>query len=263
METKNEVAVVKPKKIKPVKQAVITVPGDETSNFIQLAIANGASVEIMEKMFALRQKVNEEKARGAFVKAMADFQAECPIIEKTKKVNGKDGKLRYEYAPLETIVAGIRGILSKNRLSYKWEVENKEGIIKATAVITHEAGHSESSSFEIPIDKDGYMTAPQKYASALTYAKRYALVNVLGISTGEDDTDATDVNKEPEAKSPKARIVMLMRLLGVDPNSTKQEFEAASMELVQLPLEEKNYCEIIDRLTLMVQEKQDDNYQEK
>jgi hypothetical protein len=63
---------------------------------------------------------------------------------------------------------------------------------------------------------DGYMTAPQKYASAQTFAKRYALCNVLGISTGDEDTDATDVNKENTAKSDKAKIMFLLKALEKD-----------------------------------------------
>ena len=240
------------------------VQGDESSTFITMALANNAPIETLEKLFALHEKVKAEKARGEYVVAISQFQADCPIIQKTKKVLGKDGKVRYQYAPLETIIEGIKAIMAANKLSYRWEVENKPDIIKATAIITHAAGHSESSSFEIPIDKDGFMTAPQKFASALTYAKRYALCNALGISTGDEDVDATDQHKEPEAKSPKSRIVMLMRLLGVDPNSTLPEFQAAAMDLAQLPLEEKNYSEIIARLTLKVQEMQEqDNFQEK
>ena len=263
MKNEKQIAVAKPQKINKVAPVAI-VQGDESSTFITMALANNAPIETLEKLFALHEKVKAEKARGEYVVAISQFQADCPMIEKTKKVIGKDGKLRYQYAPLEAIVNGIKKILAEHKLSYRWEVENIPGFIKATAIITHESGHQESSSFQIPIDNESYMTAPQKYASALTFAKRYSFTNVLGISTGDEDVDATDQHKEPEAKSPKSRIVMLMRLLGVDPNSTLPEFQAAAMDLAQLPLEEKNYSEIIARLTLKVQEMQEqDNFQEK
>jgi hypothetical protein len=258
MKTETKVAEVKPK-IK--KQVAITPVADEPSNFIQLAIKQNAPIEVMERLFALHEKVAAEKARGAYVVAISEFQAECPVIEKDKKVLGKDGKVRYQYAPLESIIAGIKKILAKNRLSYRWEVENRPDVIKATAIITHESGHQESSSFEIPIDKDGYMTAPQQYASALTYAKRYALCNVLGISTGEEDTDATTVNNEPDAKSPKAQIVLLLRKIGAEPaDKSTQGYSEVVSRLTKLELVEKNYPEIVARLNVIASEQAQDEY---
>ena len=41
----------------------------------------------------------------------------------------------------------------------------------------------------MPIDKDGFMNTPQKFASALTYAKRYAFCNAFGILTADEDDD--------------------------------------------------------------------------
>ncbi len=99
------------------------------------------------------------------------------------------------------------------------------------------------------------MTAPQKYASAQTFAKRYTLCNALGISTGDDDTDATDVKKEPDAKSDKAKIVFLLRALGKK-TDTKDEVFGAVRELTKLEADEKNYGEIVDRLQILVNEKQ-------
>jgi hypothetical protein len=250
-----ELAIIKPK-VKKLSPIIESAKGDETSNFIQLAIANNASAETMERLFAIHEKVKANQARGSYVVALADFQAECPIIQKTKKVMNKDGRtVRYQYAPLDAIIEQIKAILAKNRLSYKWEVENKPDVIKATVIITHEMGHSESSSFEIPIDKEGFMTAPQKYASALTFAKRYTLCNALGISTGDEDTDATDVGKEPEAKSPKSRLILLLRSLGQEPQ-TKDEYPAVVLRLTQLQLTEKNLPEIVARLSMIVEEHQ-------
>jgi ERF superfamily len=257
METKTGLEVVKPKKVKTVKQEIATVPGNETSNFIQSAIANGASAETLERLFALHEKVQANRARAAYVVALADFQGECPVVQKLKKVLNKDGRtVRYQYAPLDSIVEQVKSLLAKNRLSYKWEVENKPGIIKATVIITHEMGHSEASSFEIPIDTEGYMTAPQKVASALTFAKRYTFCNALGISTGDEDTDATDVNKEPAAKSPKAQMVFLLRTLGVEPKDP-QEYPALILKMTQLQLTEKNLPEIVARLSMQVEESQE------
>ena len=188
------------------KKAVVKV-NDEVSGFIQEAIKNSLPVETMERLFALREKVKAETAKEAYHGAIAKFQSVCPEVQKTKKVMNKDGQsVRYQYAPLDEIIKKIKKPLADNGLSYSWDVTNAEGLITATVKVTHMLGYSETSSFQVPVDKEGFMTAPQKYASALTFAKRYTLTNALGISTGEEDTDATDVGKEPAPKSESSKV---------------------------------------------------------
>lgn len=226
-------------------------------SFIILALSNNAPIETLERLFALHKEVEAEKARSAYVQAMANFQKDCPVIEKKKKVMNKDGQsVRYMFAPLDVIVEQIKNVLGDNGLSYTWTVENSDGVMTANAKVTHTQGHSETSSFSIPIDMEGYMTAPQKYASAQTFAKRYALCNVLGISTGDEDTDATTVNKEGVAKSDKSKIMFLLKALGKE-SKDKEATVATIQELTQLEPTEKNYIEIVSRLEVLVKEKQE------
>ena len=234
-------------------------PKNEVAVFISQAIEKGLPVETMEKLFALREKVKAEQAREAFVEALSEFQSAVPVIKKNKTVLNKDGKsIRYQYASLDAIADQIKKPLVANGLSYRWEVENTPERIKAMAIVTHKMGHSESSSFEIPIDKEGFMTQPQKYASALTFAKRYSLINILGIATGDEDTDATDVGKEKAAKSPKAKIVFLLKTLG-DKHTTKEDIASAVMNRTGLDLEEANYGEIVSRLEVLVKQQNEDS----
>ena len=131
--------------------------------FISQAISQNLPVETMEKLFALREKVKAEQAKEAYVEALSKFQGNCPVIEKQKKVLNKDGRtVRYQYAPIDAIAEQIKKPLVENGLSYRWEVENEDKMIKATAIITHKLGHSEKSSFAVPIDSEGFMTEPQK-----------------------------------------------------------------------------------------------------
>jgi ERF superfamily protein len=92
------------------------------------------------------------------------------------------------------------------------------------------------------------MTAPQKYASVLTFAKRYALCNALGISTGDEDTNVTDVGKQADVKSIKSKILFLLRRLGHEAKS-KADIEKAVEQRTQLKLVEQNYDEIVARLS--------------
>lgn len=234
---------------KPAKQEI-----SQVDSFIQTAIQTNASPETLERLFALHEKFEAEKAKAAFVQALANFQRDIPVIEKTKKVLDKSGKLRYQYAPLDTIIAAIKVPMSEHGLSFTWTLENGDKQLTATAKITHVKGHSEISSFTIPIDTEGYMTAPQKYASAQTFAKRYALCNALGISTSEEDTDATDVEEESKPISDKSKIVFALKRLGKQ-GKTKEETVENIRELTQLEPVDENTKEILSRLELLVAEK--------
>lgn len=187
----------------PVSGSTVSVGEGVESSFVSVeafigkAIEMNVPVETLERLFALRKEAKAEQAQEAYTVALSKFQAECPIIAKNKDVLNKDNKtVRYSYASLDSIVSQVKEILGRNGLSYTISTLNEEGFITVTCKITQALGHSETSSFKVPIDLEGYMSTPQKYASALTFAKRYAFCNALGILTGDDDADATDLKQD-------------------------------------------------------------------
>jgi len=187
-----------------VEETLPAVREPTPGELINRGLERGASPESIEKLVALYERLKAGVARDAFVVALSDFQSRCPIIKKTLAVHtsaAKGGKLRYRYAPLDHIVKQVRSILHDCCLSYSIDATYEDGLMRATCKVTHELGHSESSTFMAPVDKDAYMTEPQKYASALTYAKRYAFCNALGILTGDEDDDARSVGDAPEEKT--------------------------------------------------------------
>lgn len=183
---------------------------------IAQAIDKNVPVETMEKLLAMRRELREEDATEKFNSAMAQFQAKCPTIGKTKKVMEKDNvHVRYQYAPLDAIVEQVKSVLADCGLSYSIDVEQDDKYLGVVCKVTHEAGHSEKSSFKVPIGSEGYMSDVQKYGARLTFAKRYAFCNAFGILTGDEDTDAVgeDAGKKTEktvAQKPAAPIKQIM-----------------------------------------------------
>lgn len=164
------------------------------------AIEEKVPVEAMEKLLMMRRELREEKAKEAFFNALAQFQKECPVIEKGKQVFDKNGKPRYKYAPLDSIIAQVKDILESHGFSYTITTDQDKDSVTAICHAHHIAGYSKDSSFQIPIDKEAYMSAPQKIASALTYAKRYCFCDSFGIMTGDADDDAIsagETNNKP------------------------------------------------------------------
>jgi hypothetical protein len=240
------------------KEIVTNDSSNSIETFISQAISSNVPIETLEKLLAMRKEFILEQSKTAFIEALSNFQKNCPNIEKTKVVKNKDGQsVRYKYAPLDEIVSKVKDVLANNGLSYTWEVKNEPDFITVIAIITHNKGYSQNSEFKVPVDKNDYMTSPQRYASALTFAKRYSLCNALGIATTEEDTDATDVKKENNVKSDKSKIVFLLKTIGCD-TETKTKIENSVKELTQLDLSEQNYKEIVNRLEILVQENNTD-----
>lgn len=170
--------------------------------FMQQAITQNLTPEVMEKFMNLYDRWEAKKAKKEFDLAMAAFQGECPVINKGKSVMNKPekgGGLRYRYAPLDVIVKQVGKIISAHGLSYTINATIANNAVTAAVIVTHESGHSQESSFTAPIDADSFMNVAQKYGASLTYAKRYAFCNAFGILTGDDDTDAV-ANEGRESK---------------------------------------------------------------
>jgi hypothetical protein len=187
----------------PVAEVGTIIPIDPEA-LIAKGIEHGISVEGLERLLAMRERLKAEQARSAFVHAVAQFQGACPIIAKGAVVRDKAGKERYRYASLEAIVKQVGPLLRASELTYRIDTRIEEGqgtALVAICIITHRDGHSESSEFRVPIDRDSYMSEPQKFGAASTYAKRYAFCNALGILTGDQDTDA-----RPSAAIPDDRL---------------------------------------------------------
>jgi hypothetical protein len=88
------------------------------------------------------------------------------------------------------------------------------------------------------------MTTPQKFASALTFAKRYAFCNVLGILTGDKDDDANTAGS-PAAPAEAMRILKT----NLDKMGEKQlnELRARMTKSTKYTPEQKTeFCKLVD-----------------
>ncbi len=173
--------------------------------FMQQAISQNLTPEVMEKFMNLYDRWEAKKAKKEFDEAMAAFQGECPIIDKGKKVDfvsKRTGQAtKYSYAPLDQIVKQVGPKIAKNGLSYTINATIEGQTVKAEVVVTHEGGHSQPSSFTVPLDPDAFMNTAQKFGAALTYAKRYAFCNAFGILTQDPDNDASELGNAKGADS--------------------------------------------------------------
>lgn len=160
------------------------------------AIESGAPVDALERLVALKERVDRENARRAFFEALSRAQDEIPEIPKRHHasiVTKSGAAFSYRYAALEDITRTIRPILRKHGLSYAWDVTQGENALVVTCVLRHVDGHEERASFPVPVDSGARMSAAQANGAALTYGRRQSLIAVLGLTTADDDVDGADV----------------------------------------------------------------------
>ena len=105
-----------------------------------------------------------------------------------------------KYAPLSEVVNVTRPILSKHGLSIVQAPTTEDGNITITTLLMHSSGEwIESPALTLKMDK----VSAQGAGSAITYARRYSLSAVLGISSEDDDDGNIAETKQENTKDEK------------------------------------------------------------
>jgi hypothetical protein len=150
----------------------------------RVATDPSASIEKLERMMAMRDKLQADQARGQFAQAFAAASAEFPMIP----LNGRGDKQK-PYALLKDIISGTKPVLSRHGLALSFGVDSAPDRVTVTAKLMHIAGHCETTSIELPKDQSGSKNAVQAVGSSQTYGQRYAAQAILGLSLGDDGDD--------------------------------------------------------------------------
>ena len=214
---------------------------DVQAALIELVKREDIDPSRLEHFLELQVKMEDRQNEKSFYRAMASFQGECPVIKRTKKVKfeAKSGKTtQYNYAPLDEMTEVVKPIMQKNGLSFSFDIEYTGGENLLVTTISHIDGHSKKSY--LPFEKmhdDGRMNASQRRKSALSFAKRAALENALGVVTAEEDDDARRAIDKPVtddqiseikniSKSTDTTMQSLLKFLKVEKLEDLSEYEA-------------------------------------
>lgn len=147
----------------------------------------GGDLVMLKDMMALQREHEAYQAKKAYTKAMAEFKANPPTIEKDKNVAYKTTK--YSHASLGNVTKQINKALGEHGLSASWPLDQGQGGIKVTCVITHELGHSESTSLTAGADSTGSKNTIQAMGSTISYLQRYTILALTGLATEDQDDD--------------------------------------------------------------------------
>ena len=191
---------------------------------LQIAVAQGADIDKLEKLMALQERWEANEAKKAYVAAMNAFKEEAPVVRRDKQ----NKQYNSMYVSLPQLVSTISPFLSKHGLSFRWDHDQSNGAaITVTCIVTHEMGHSEKVTMTGPADTSGQKNAIQQIKSTVTYLKAVTLESITGLAS-------TDANLDDDGNGGNT---------GMD-ESVKADYEAAIDALVDKPSAEKLWKQI-------------------
>lgn len=136
--------------------------------------------------------------------ALLAFQAEAPTLQK----DAINPHFKNKYVSLDKLMNEVLPVLGKHGMIWLTKPSRfADDLTPSLAYKLIHVGTGESVEGEMPLMIT--KTDPQGQGSAVTYARRYSMMAVLGLVANEDDDAkaATRANKRAESSSPAPRLL--------------------------------------------------------
>lgn len=137
--------------------------------------------------------MQKSEAINELATALAKAQG---AIDDAKKTN-INPHFKNRYADLASVRAAIREPLAANGLSISQIASSNEQAAIVETVLMHTSGQWIAGVLALPVTKKD----AQGYGSAISYARRYGLMAMLGMASDEDD-DGNAATEKPSSVDP-------------------------------------------------------------
>lgn len=192
-EVRSDVAVKQQQHHALVETNNVQTDSQSMMRLIEAAMAKpDFDVDKLERLMLVKDRLQAQEAKNAFVVAMAEFKRNPPEIFKDKQVTftTTKGTTSYKHATIGNVVEKIVAGLADHGFSHRW-IPNRlpAGMISVTCVITHKLGHSEETTLEAGMDDSGGKNNIQAMISTKTYLERHSLLGATGLATMDQEDD--------------------------------------------------------------------------
>lgn len=178
-------------------------PADPMVSMIERLVLNpDADLDKLERMLAMKERMDEQRARISFARALSQARAEIPPIIKDATVDftSQKGRTHYQHETLAGIAKAIDPILARYGISYRFRTDQGNGGVRVTCIVQHSDGHAEETTLTGAPDQSGSKNGFQAVGSAVTYLQRYTLKAALGLSAEvDDDAQAATTRRDDPA----------------------------------------------------------------
>ena len=145
----------------------------------ELVKSDKFTVEVLDKLMSYQQVINDKAAEREFYADFSLLQASIPPVKMTGKSN------RGSYATLADIEKTVKDPLKNCGFSLLSTLKNE----MVTTTIFHKSGHSIFTEISVSGVSFGQIEGIQVIGAAQSYARRYNILNLLNISTTDDNED--------------------------------------------------------------------------
>ena len=159
-----------------------------------------------------------EGDRAPLIKALVAAQKTSEAVLKAST----NPAFRSRYADLAAVVEAVVPALNKAGVAVIQSPSFDGVLVSVTTILAHECGSSLTATLSMrPTKAD-----PQGVGSAITYARRYALLSMTGAAPEDDDGNA--------ASAPKGRTVNPMSKNQARIDGRGERFDALKHEIIEL-----------------------------
>jgi hypothetical protein len=173
---------------------------------------------------------DELPVHDGLLAALRAARSEMPVLLKTEtaKVQSQKGNYDYEYVDLAAVVENVDPVLARHGLVWTCKASSNERGPTLKYRMAH-APTGESDGDEMPL----FMAKAdaQGQGSALTYARRYALVTYLNIVVDADDDGARAVAATREEQTARKNLRGLLSENRLNGAQLRPLFEAAGVAI--------------------------------
>lgn len=211
------------------KQEVLA-PGRTDTVALLDVISRAASdpdtdVTKLERLMAMYERLEGQKAKQAFDAAMASAQKEMEHV----RTDANNTQTKSKYATYGALDRVIRPIYSKHGFGLSFDTGDgaPQDYVRVVCDVSHSGGHSKSYHIDMPADGKGakggdVMTKTHAVGSAMSYGQRYLLKAIFNIVVSDDDDGNKAGTTEFITPEQVAEIQDLMDKANADPEKFVQ-----------------------------------------
>lgn len=187
-----------------VKEGPFPQPDTMLSLIARAAHDPNIDIDKMERLMAMKERMDAKTAEQSFNDAMNAAQAEVRAIGWDKQ-NGQTHSAYVTYAKMDAFVRPIY-IRHGFALSFDTGDSVNPQEVRFLCYASHKDGHTRTYKVDMPADGKGakgndVMTRTHAFGSATSYGRRYLLKMIFNIVEAAEDDDGVSASKVEKAKS--------------------------------------------------------------
>jgi hypothetical protein len=179
------------------KQGPMMQPDTMLSLIARAAQDPNIDIDKMERLMAMKERMDAKTAEQAFNDAMNGAQAEIRAIGWNKK----NGQTQSSYVTYDKLDLAIRPVYIRHGFSLSFDTGDaaRDSEVRFLCYVSHTEGHTRTYKVDMPADGKGakgndVMTKTHAFGSATSYGRRYLLKMIFNVIEAAEDDDGNGAN---------------------------------------------------------------------